>query len=202
MPRPQTDARQRVVSIADKLFYQEGVRAIGVDTIIARSEVAKTTLYRYFPSKDDLVVAYLEGRNQRFWELFEEAIHQHSGQPKQQLLAIFVWIDELLNSEDSCGCPFLMVASEFPEPDYPGHQVAIAHKEKMRECMTKLAELAGIEQAKELSAALLMLVDGAFAQRRLFNKHNNGVRVAKAAAMLVEAYAGLTGTAFGSVYER
>lgn len=170
------------------LFYREGIRAIGVDTIIAKSEVAKTTLYRYFPSKDDLVVAYLEGRNQRFWELFETVVNQHPGQPNQQLLAIFVWIDELLNSTDSHGCPFLMVASEFPEPDYPGHQVAINHKQKMRDRMAELAELAGIKQAKELSAGLLMLVDGAFAERRLFKKHDNGIRLAKAAAMMIEAY--------------
>ncbi|XGV94817.1 MAG: TetR/AcrR family transcriptional regulator [Leptolyngbya sp. BL-A-14] len=188
MPRTQTDAQQRILAIADDLFYREGIRAIGVDTIIAKSEVAKTTLYRYFPSKDDLVVAYLEGRNQRFWELFEAVVNQHPEQPKQQLLAIFVWIDELLSSDDSHGCPFLMVASEFPEPDYPGHQVAIAHKHKMRERMTELAELAGIKQAQELSAALLMLVDGAFAERRLFKQHHNGVSLAKAAATMIAAY--------------
>ncbi len=188
MPRTQTHAQQRILAIADDLFYREGVRAIGVDTIIAKSAVAKTTLYRYFPSKDELVVAYLEGRNQRFWELLETAIAQHPGQPKQQLLAIFAWIDELLSSEESHGCPFLMVASEFPEPDYPGHQVAIAHKEKMRDRMAELAELAGIKQAKEVSAALLMLVDGAFAERRLFKTHDNGIKLAKAAAIMIEAY--------------
>lgn len=188
MPRTQTDAQQRILAIADDLFYREGVRAIGVDTIIAKSEVAKTTLYRYFPSKDDLVVAYLEGRNQRFWELFEQAVSQHSGQPKQQLLAIFARIDELLSSEDSHGCPFLMVASEFPEPDYPGHQVAIAHKQKMRDRMAEIAKMAGIEKAEELSAALLMLVDGAFSERRLFKQHDNGVMLEKAAAMMIEGY--------------
>ncbi|AFY92743.1 TetR/AcrR family transcriptional regulator [Chamaesiphon minutus] len=189
MSRTQTDARARILGVADELFYREGVRAIGVDTIIAQSEVAKTTLYRYFPSKDDLVVAYLEGRNQRFWELFETVVNQHLRQPKQQLLAIFIWLDELLSSADSHGCPFLMVASEFPEADYPGHQVAIAHKQKMRGCLIELAELAGIEQAKELSAALLILVDGAFAECRLFKKHDNGIKLAKAAAVMIEAYA-------------
>ena len=189
MPRTQTDARERILAVADALFYQEGVRAVGVDTIIARSEVAKTTLYRYFPSKDDLVVAYLEGRNRRFWQLFEAVVEQNSGQPKQQLLAIFAWIDELLSSPESCGCPFLMTASEFPEMEYPGHQVALAHKQKMRDRMAELAKLAAIEPAQELSAALLMLVDGAFAQRRLFKQHDNGIKLAKAAAMMIECYA-------------
>ncbi len=189
MPRTQSNAREKILAIADNLFYQEGVRAIGVDTIIAKSEVAKTTLYRYFPSKDDLVSAYLEGRNQRFWELFEEVVNQHSGNPKEQLLSIFAWIDQLLSSTNSQGCPFLIVASEFPQPNYPGHQVAIAHKQKMRARMEELAELAGIKKAKELSAALLMLVDGAFAERRLFNQHGDGVHLYKAAIMLIDAYA-------------
>jgi AcrR family transcriptional regulator len=188
MPRTQTDARDRILAIADDLFYREGIRAIGVDTIIAQAEVAKTTLYRYFPSKDNLVVAYLEGRNQRFWKLFNEVVSQYPDNPKQQLLAIFGWLDDLLASAESQGCPFLMVASEFPEIDYPGHLVAIAHKQKMRERITELAELAGIDSAEELSAALLLLVDGAFAERRLFKKYNNGVTLKTVAAVMFKAY--------------
>ncbi|MCP6758482.1 MAG: TetR/AcrR family transcriptional regulator [Fischerella sp. CENA71] len=188
MPKTQTDAKDRILTVADELFYQQGVRAIGVDTIIAKSQVAKTTFYRYFPSKDDLVIAYLEGRNQQFWQLFDEAVNQYPGKPKQQLLAIFTWLDELLASPHSHGCPFLMVASEFPEIDYPGHQVAIAHKQKMRLRMAQLAELAGIKSAEQLSAALLLLVDGAFAQRRLFHQHGNGVMLEKAAVMMIKAY--------------
>lgn len=188
MPRTQTDARDRILAVADQLFYQEGIRAVGVDTIIARSEVAKTTLYRYFPSKDDLVVAYLEERNQRFWTLFEEVVAQFSGDPRQQLVAIFTWIDSLLSSKDNHGCPFLMVASEFPDTDHPGHQVAIAHKQKMRDRVAELAEQAGIQKAKELSAALLMLVDGAFAERRLFKQGSHGVTLEGVCVMMIKSY--------------
>ena len=190
MPRTQTDARERILAVADELFYREGIRAIGVDTIIAQAEVAKTTLYRYFPSKDDLVVAYLEARNQKFWPLFDAVIAQYLGEPKQQLLAIFSWLDDLLSSPESQGCPFLMVASEFPEVDYPGHQVAIAHKQQVCDRLAELARAAGIQKAEELSAALLMLVDGAVAERRLFQKHGNGVMLRQAARIMIEAYAG------------
>jgi len=188
MPRPQTDAQQRILAIADDLFYREGIRATGVDTIIAASEVAKTTLYRYFPSKDDLVVAYLEDRSQQFWEAFEAATTQHNGQPKQQLLAIFEWLDEMLSQGNCYGCPLLVASSEFPELNHPGHQIAIAHKQKVGDRISELAKLAGITAAKELSAVLLMLLDGAFAERRLFNKHDNGVKLAKAAAVVIAAY--------------
>jgi AcrR family transcriptional regulator len=186
MPRTVTDARDRILDTASTLFYQQGIRAIGVDTIIAKSEVAKTTFYRYFPAKDDLVVAYLEERNQRFWDLFEVTVSQFQGQPKQQLLAIFGWLDELMASPDSQGCPFLTVASEFPEIDYPGHQVAIAHKIKMCDRLAALVTASGIKQADELSAGLMLLIDGAFVQRRLYQTHLTNL--SQAATMHIHAY--------------
>ena len=188
MARTKTNAREKILSVADELFYQQGIRAVGVDTIIAKSEVAKTTLYKYFPSKDYLVVAYLESRNQLFWKLLEERLKQYSDSPKRQLLEIFIWIDSLLDCDDSYGCPFLIVASEFPELDYPGHQIAITHKLRMQSRIKELIKLMKIKEAEELSAALLMLIDGAFAERRLFNQHNNGVSLEKAAKVMIRSY--------------
>jgi AcrR family transcriptional regulator len=188
MPRTVTDARERILNNASTLFYQQGVRAIGVDTIIAKSDVAKTTFYRYFPAKDDLVVAYLTERNQKFWELLEVAVNQFPDQPKQQLLAIFNWLDELLADESSHGCPFLIVASEFPEIDYPGHEVAIAHKTKMCDRLMGLAKACSIRQPNELSLSLMLLVDGAFIQRRLYQAHL--VSLCQAATMLIRGYEG------------
>jgi AcrR family transcriptional regulator len=187
MPRTATDARDRILNTASILFYQQGIRAIGVDTIIAKSEVAKTTFYRYFPAKDDLVVAYLEERDRLFWELFEVVISR-SNSPKQQLLAIFEWLDELLKDETCQGCPFLMVASEFPEIDYQGHQVAIAHKTKMRDRLAELSAASGINRPEELSIGLMLLVDGAFVQRRLNRTHQ--VNLHQAATLHIQAYQG------------
>jgi hypothetical protein len=76
-----------------------------------------------------------------------------------------------MSNPDSQGCPFLTVASEFPETDYPGHQVAIAHKTKLRDRLVELATASGIKQADELSAGLMLLIDGAFVQRRLYQTH-------------------------------
>lgn len=182
-----TSARDRILEVADELFYREGIRAIGVDTIIAKSKVAKTTLYRYFPSKDDLVVAYLEERNRRFWVLFEEAVNSYST-PKEQLLAVFEWLDELLAKPDCYGCPFLGTTTEFPELDYPGHQVAIAHKRAVCDRLSALSELAGASNAAELGKHLLLLIDGAFAQRRLFGPAGSGVQLKMIAATLINAH--------------
>jgi AcrR family transcriptional regulator len=186
MPRTVTDARDRILNAADVLFYQQGIRAIGVDTIIAQSEVAKTTFYRYFPAKDDLVVAYLEGRNKRFWELFEVAVNRV--EPSKRLLAVFDWLDQLLASSENQGCPFLMVASEFPEINYPGHQVAIAHKTRLRDRLTDLAKASGIKKADKLSHGLMLLIDGAFVQRRLYQTHQ--INLSQAAAMQIRGYEG------------
>lgn len=187
MPRTQTDARARILAIADDLFYRIGIRATGVDTLIAQSEVAKTTFYRYFPSKDDLVIAYLEERNRQFWTLLKETFVQSSQDPQQQLLSVFTWIDQLLASDRNYGCPFLMVASEFPDINYVGHQVAIAHKIQLRDRLAELAQASGIKQAEELSVGLMLLVDGAFAQRRLYPSHQ--VKLQPTAARLIQAYA-------------
>ena len=188
MPRTPTDTREKILMVAKDLFCRYGVRAIGVDTIIAQSEVAKTTLYRYFPSKDDLVVAYLELNDWYFWGLFDEVVNQSPQEATQQLLAIFSWLDELIASPECYGCPFLMVASEFPEIDYPGHQVSIAHKQKLRDRLTELARLSEIDAAEELSATLLLLIDGAYVQRRLLGRHDNGVTLKKAAKIAIDAY--------------
>ncbi|GAX42262.1 TetR family transcriptional regulator protein [Tolypothrix sp. NIES-4075] len=179
--------REHILDIADELFYREGIRATGVDTIVAKSGVAKTTLYRYFPSKDDLVVAYLERRNQRFWELMSAEIAKHPNQPGEQLLAVFKWLDELLAKPDCLGCPFLVTTSEFAELDYPGHQVSIKHKEAVRSRLIELAQEAGASKERELGANLLLLLDGAFAQRRLFGTVAE-VSLEKAAATLINAY--------------
>lgn len=186
MPRPKTNAREKILAIADGLFYREGIRATGIDKIIAQSEVAKTTFYRYFPSKDDLVVAYLESRDQQFWVLLEAAIAHYPSQPKQQLLTIMGWLDELLNHPNSQGCPFLIVASEFPNLDYPGHQLAIAHKQKLRNQLASLANDARIESAQALGDVLMLLIDGAFAQRRLYQAHR--VPLLGDAERLVQSY--------------
>jgi AcrR family transcriptional regulator len=184
----KTSARQRLLEVADELFYREGIRAVGVDTIIAKSGVAKTTLYRYFPSKDDLVVAYLEERQRCFYKWFEAAIAQHPNQPKQQLLAVFAWLDKFLAKPECYGCPFLVTASEFPELEHPGHQVAVANRLAIRDRLVALAEQAGAANPHHLGVHLLLLIDGAFTQRRLFGANGSGVKLTTIVATLLDSY--------------
>jgi AcrR family transcriptional regulator len=184
---PKVPLRNQILKVADELFYRDGIHVTGVDTIIAKSGVAKTTLYRYFPSKDDLVVAYLSDRNRDFWECIEAAINQAPDDPTAQLLAIFEWLEELLAKPDCYGCPFLITITEFPALDYPGHQVAVAHKNQMRDLLTELALKAGAAKPKELGAHLLMLLDGAFVERRLYGQSESGTGLKAAATILINS---------------
>src|SRR6266508_4830585 len=115
MPRSATrsvrSARDRILDTASELFYRDGYQAVGIDTIIARSGVAKMTLYRHFRSKDDLIAAYLEDANQQFWTWFEAALGQ--GNPREQLTALFEGVQQLDASPSCYGCKFQHAAADF-----------------------------------------------------------------------------------------
>jgi AcrR family transcriptional regulator len=176
-------ARQRILEVAGEHFYREGFRAVGIDTIIAEAGVAKMTLYRHFPSKDDLIVAYLEDANRRFWEWFEAARGQ--GSPREQLLALFEGVGKLASSPVCYGCTFQHAAADFPTLDHPGHRVALAHKQAVLARLRTLAAAAGVSEPDGLAGQLLLLMDGAFVATRMFGPDNHAAHVAQAAAALI-----------------
>ncbi len=135
------------------------------------------------------VKSYIFRKLYLFWECFDIAVGKHPDNPKAQLLAVFEWIDELLIKPECYGCPFLITTSEFPQLDYPGHQVAIAHKKEMLRRLIILAENADIPNAEQLGKYLLLLVDGAFSQRRLFGLSGFESNLKEAAEMLINAQA-------------
>ncbi|MEW5986725.1 MAG: TetR/AcrR family transcriptional regulator [Chloroflexota bacterium] len=183
----ELSTRQRILDGAGDLFFRQGYRAVGVDTIVKETGVAKMTLYRHFPSKDDLIVAYLEQVNQLLWEWFDQAIEPHQGRPREQLVAVFTALEKLVKSPQCHGCAFMMAASEFPELDSPGHQVAIAHKRAMWERFRDLAQAAGARRPEVLADQLLLLLDGSFAAVRMFGLDNPGANVREAAQTLIDA---------------
>ena len=108
--------RQRILDTASEMFYREGVRAVGIDAIIARSGVAKMSLYRNFPSKDALVTAWLEDRNEFFWRRWERAEATCSGDPRAQLEAVLDMVAATASHPKWRGCPFSTPAPNFPSP--------------------------------------------------------------------------------------
>jgi AcrR family transcriptional regulator len=175
-----------VLETAARLFFEHGYRAIGVDTIAAESGAGKMTLYRHFPSKDDLIVAYLREMNARFWAWFDESTAQ-AETPRDKLAAFFKALAAQANKPTCYGCPFLNVATEFPERDHPGHQVALEHKQAVRARFRQLAKQAGARKPDVLADQLFVLMDGAFMAARMYGPDNPALRVAQAAEALIEA---------------
>jgi AcrR family transcriptional regulator len=182
-----TDMRSHILGVAGDLFFREGLRAVGVDTIVAQSGVAKMTLYRYFPTKDALIAAYLERSNDLFWQWFDAAAAEADG-PRAQIRAVFAALAKLVSTPSCYGCPFLNTAAEFPARDYPGHRIALAHKETLRERLREMAARAGASDPDALGDGLFLLMDGAFAQARMYGPENPARHVAQAAEALIQAY--------------
>lgn len=183
-----SSARQHILETAARLFFKEGYRAVGIDTIVAESGVAKMTLYRHFPSKDDLIVAYLEYSNTQFWDWFEAAIDQHPDQPRQQLIDLFDALEKLVTTPTCYGCPFLNAATEFPEADHPGHRVALEHKQALRSRLAALAQQAGAAHPAALADLLLLLMDGAFMAVRMFGQDNPANGIGQYARQLIDCH--------------
>jgi AcrR family transcriptional regulator len=171
------------------LFYEHGYRAIGVDTLATESAIGKMTLYRHYPSKDDLIVAYLKDSNEIFWRNFEE-ITKDAPAPREKLLAFFESLQNYVRTPACYGCPFLNVATEYPEPDYPGHQVALGHKQSVRARFGQLAREAGAREPEVLADQLFLLMDGAYMSSRMFGVKNPAAHLASAAKTLIDAQIG------------
>jgi AcrR family transcriptional regulator len=181
--------KDKLFQTASRLFYQHGYRAIGVDTLAAESGIGKMTLYRHYPTKDDLIVAYLKDSDELFWTGFEE-ITKDAPTAREKLLVFFEALQEYVMTPACYGCPFLNVATEYPETEYPGHQVAIEHKQSVRVRLCQLAKEAGVKKPDVLADQLFLLMDGAYMASRMFGSKNPAAHLAEAAQILIDAASG------------
>jgi AcrR family transcriptional regulator len=165
-PDPQ-DVRARILETASTLFYEQGVRAVGVDLVVDRSRVAKTSLYRHFRTKDDLIVAFLEREEADFWSTWDEVAARHAANAAKELDAHMRWIGERLARSNYRGCPQINVAAEFPERNHPSRVVARAHMKELRARLTAIARRLGVSRPDAVGAQLALLVNGAFVSSEL-----------------------------------
>src|ERR1700678_3258297 len=124
MALTRKSARERILEIADDLFYREGIHAVGIDTIIEKSGVAKMSLYRSFASKDDLVAAYLEARGRRYWQWWDGVMARNANGPRRQLRDLFEAIAVRTRQPQFRGCAFMKAVTEFPEEGCRARAVA------------------------------------------------------------------------------
>ena len=153
--------RERLSRAAYELFSHEGTRSVGVDAVIARAGTAKMTLYRNFPSKDDLILDFLRRREQ-LWTLgWLEAESQRRGEtPRDRLLAIFDVFSEWFNKPDFEGCSFLTTMIEINDRDHPVHQAAVVYLANIRSYIERLAAEAGIRDTDSFARKWHILMKG------------------------------------------
>jgi AcrR family transcriptional regulator len=154
-------AKQRLLDTADRLFYQEGFRAVGIDRIIAEAGVAKMTLYTYFPSKDDLIVAVLQYREAQVLAFFRAAMARHAARTADPLRAFFAALKEWFESPGFRGCAFQNAAVELADPDHAGTQFVRHHKRRFANLLRGVVEESVGTGAATLAPAIALLVEGA-----------------------------------------
>jgi AcrR family transcriptional regulator len=179
---PKIAMKDRILEAADRLFYLQGIRAIGVDTIAAEIGISKRTLYNHFPSKGALISAYLQRR-------FVQP--RPSDQlPVEQILGTFDSLERRFASKGFRGCPFVNAVAELGAEDQSVRQVAIAFKESRRLRFRDLLLQLGVTDAEALATQLALLVDGSIAQDLVRNDPSMA-RAAKEAARVLLKNAGV-----------
>ncbi|MBA9004489.1 TetR/AcrR family transcriptional regulator [Thermomonospora cellulosilytica] len=165
----RSPARRRILDTATALFYGEGIRAVGVDRIIAEAGVAKATFYHHFPAKDDLVVAYVQEQSR----LQREAVERlPRAEPVETILAVFDAIGEIACGPGFRGCVFLNAAAEYPDPDHPVRRAVEDYRRWFRTLLTRLLEAAGHPDPARTAAILLALRDGLVVGGHLDDPHH------------------------------
>jgi AcrR family transcriptional regulator len=172
------DMKERILETADKLFYLQGIRAIGVDTISAEIGISKRTLYNHFPSKDALITAYLE---RRF------VLPRPSDKPPaEQILATFDSLERRFSAKDFRGCPFVNAVAELGAEDKSVRKIAVAFKESRRLWFRDLLNQLGVADAEALATQLAVLVDGCIAQDLVRNDPSMARAAREAARVLLK----------------
>jgi AcrR family transcriptional regulator len=149
------------VETANRLFYEGGVRAVGIDRVIAEAGVAKMTLYAHFPSKQDLIVAVLEYREQCVSEFFHRAMERIGPVVKSPLRAFFIALKEWFASPGFRGCAFQNAAIELADPTHPGTEFVRRYKRNFGEFLRGLIERSVGERGAKFAPAIALLVEGA-----------------------------------------
>jgi AcrR family transcriptional regulator len=182
-------ARERVLRTATRLFGREGIRAVGVDRIAAEADVGKMTLYRHFATKDELIVATLEGADGPARAALAAAMERAGEDPWARLLAPFAMLEPWFTSRGFHGCPFMNASLELRDPGHPATAVASRHKAATRDVFAVAAAAAGLDAADAgaLADQLAVLFDGAIAQAQMRDPHTVARAAQHAATTLVTA---------------
>jgi AcrR family transcriptional regulator len=161
-PKGEVSARERILATASDLFYREGIRAIGVDTVVERSGVSKTSLYRVFDSKDALISAFAAEKDRLFWAWWDDVEEKHAEDPRALLDALLSGIAKRIAHPAFRGCPFLNLMTEFPDDNHPGRVIARDNKEEMRARLATIVAKLGVGDPNRTASQIALLINGAY----------------------------------------
>jgi AcrR family transcriptional regulator len=183
-------AADRIRRTARDLFYEQGIRAVGVDEIVARAGVTKPSLYRSFASKDDLAAACLVDYDCDFWTRFDAAVAAHPGNPRAQILDYVSGLGQRASRDGYRGCGMTNAAVEYPEPTHPARMVSLRNKLELRQRLRAMAAEMGARSPEQLGDGLLLLLEGCYASGQLFGEGGPAGNIAAIAETLIDASLG------------
>lgn len=181
-------AADRIRASARELFYAQGIRAVGVEEIVANAGVTKPSLYRAYESKDELAAAYLRQYGADFVATFDSVVAPHLGNPRAQFRAWFERLERRAAEPRFRGCGITNAAVEYPEPDHPARIAACANKQGVRARFREMTREMGARDPEALADALFLLMEGVYATSQLFEKPGPAKGVSAAADALIAAH--------------
>ena len=159
----RAEKREHLIDVAAEIFNRTGYHAAGIDHVIEEAGIAKTTLYRHFGSKDDLIVAVLKKIDAQFREEMRAFVGRGSRSPRQRLLATFDYLADWFRRKTFYGCPFMAAAGEYSEPTSPIFQQTVLHKRLVMAYFEELARVAQLSDAEKVAEQIQLLHEGATA---------------------------------------
>jgi len=181
-------ARKRIFDTASQLFYLKGIRAVGVEMIAAKADTTKMSLYRNFPSKDELVAEWLRDHDVHFWQTWDAMASRYSKDPRRQLKAAFALLARHVADPKARGCPMANAAVELTEKDHPARKVIGAHKAKLRARLVQICTQMGAPEPALLADQLFLLMEGAQVTKQTLGIRGPARNVARAAQMLIDTH--------------
>jgi AcrR family transcriptional regulator len=159
---PVRRVRDRIFDVACQLFYERGIRAVGVDAIAQAANTNKMSFYRSFPSKDELVAEYLRAQTQQYWSWWDDAVSKHPGDPRRQIEALFESYVPHAQEYCSRGCALANAAVECSDLDEAASSIIREYQAETRRRLRELARAMGARDPEVLGDALLLLIEGGY----------------------------------------
>ncbi|TDQ84453.1 TetR family transcriptional regulator [Dongia mobilis] len=181
----RSEIRDHLLDTAIALFNKRGFHAAGIDLIIAEAKVAKTTLYRHFPTKEALILAALKRRDEFGRGEMRKFVETRASDPRERLLVTFDYLEAWFATDSFKGCPFISAAGEHGEADDPVFQAAVHHKRKVLAYFRELAVAAGYGDADDIAREINLLHEGAVAVAQIARETSSAQFAKKMARRLL-----------------